>query len=108
MSRNPPRSNFAKQAYYLGVAVEHRESFYRGQDEAIAKHGEAMGPIKWGELKKAQQLSANNKWHMLQSLAFGLVSVNEFLREILKVKQEQLATQRETNNLLRQLVSRGL
>lgn len=69
-----------EQLHFAKEAVRYRELYYQGQNEAIAVHGELMGPIVWSETKKAQQFAANNKWHMQQADMFGAVATTAYMR----------------------------
>lgn len=92
---------------YIDRAVQARENFYHGMDEAAAKaineKQPNMGPTdakyRFGKSLKGTQLINDNKWHMAQSRTFALAGI---LRGVWLLLREQ----QETNDLLRQLLDK--
>jgi hypothetical protein len=93
---------------YLRKAVESRELFYRGMDEAAAKaldekqpnFGPADAKYRFSKSQKGGQLIADNKWHMAQSRTFALMAIARGVYLL-------VAEQRRTNVLLEQVVKGG-
>jgi hypothetical protein len=89
---------------YLGKAVEARELFYRGMDEAAVQarmerqpnFGVENAKYRWGKSVKASQLIADNKWHMAQARTFALMAIATGVVELIK-------EQKQTNTLLTNL-----
>jgi hypothetical protein len=89
---------------YLRKAVNARELFYRGMDEAaeraLLERQPNMGPedakYSFGKSQRGTQLIADNKWHMAQSRTFALMSIARGV--FLLVKEQQ-----RTNLLLEQI-----
>jgi hypothetical protein len=89
---------------YLRKAVNARELFYKGMDEAAAQalveRQPNMGPtdakFRFGKSQIGSQLIADNKWHMAQSRTFALMSIARGV--LLLVKEQQ-----RTNLLLEQI-----
>jgi hypothetical protein len=90
------------QYHYLRCAVDYREEWYAGLDEAVEEYGVQDGPIKWAETNQAKALSASNKWHFLQSLAFGLFGIARSLQALVGEQQKTNRLLEENNTLLKE------
>jgi hypothetical protein len=93
---------------YLGKAVEARDAFYRGMDEAAARalleKQPNMGPedakYRFGKSVKGAQLIADNKWHMAQSRTFALASIASGMLQLVYEQQHTNKLLQENNALL--------
>ena len=89
-----------EQIEFAKKAVEYRELFYRGQDEAIERDGPVEGPVIWSGSKLGEQYSANNKWHMAQSMMFGSLAQTGYLRMLVVEAKLQSKLLNDIKNLL--------
>lgn len=97
---------------YLKKAIQARELFYRGQDEAGASYGDPKlrqdARYRFAESVQAKQFIADNKWHMSQSRTFALASIARAaylilgeLRELNKHQERHQQALREIKNAIR-------
>jgi len=93
---------------YLQKAVEAREMFYRGQDDAALKATTAGGnprDAKYSFTKSVLggQLIADNKWHMAQSRTFALAASARGAYLLVAQQQRTNALLEENNKLLKEV-----
>jgi hypothetical protein len=101
------RSLLSSASGYLQKAVQARERFYQGTEEAAKQaRTEAhpnMGPtdakVRFAESLMGKQLLADNKWHMTQSRTFALMAIARGVYLLLKEQQR-------TNVLLEEIRSK--
>src|SRR5690349_14262454 len=90
---------------YLRKAVDAREAFYRGMEQAALKtprsgEGPEDHQYAFGKSVQGSQLIADNKWHMAQARTFALLAI---ARGVYLLVIEQ----RRTHVLLEQVVKNG-
>jgi len=98
-------SLLASASKYLQKAVDARERFYKGMnDAALSSSRGGDGPedrkYSFGNSVQGKQLIADNKWHMAQARTFALIA-------IARAGYLLVLEQRRTNQLLEQVVEDG-
>jgi hypothetical protein len=92
---------------YADKAVESREQFYQGMREALYDLRQGRGSAasvadakyKAGQSPKMQELVADNKWQMQQSMMFANIATAQ-------AQERLLEAQLETNRLLKRLLEK--
>jgi hypothetical protein len=92
---------------YLGKAVQAREQFYRGQEEAreqaLKEKQPNLGPedavYRFADSLVGQQLIADNRWHMAQAEAFASAAVASGVLQLIYEQQQ-------TNALLKKILEK--
>lgn len=101
-----------KASKYLDKAVEARENFYAGLDQAGAGLGDPRlrkdAQYRFGESLVGKQFLADNRWHMAQTRTWALMSIAKGVyvlifehRRTNKLLEELVMLQKETRNALR-------
>lgn len=80
---------------YAGKAVQSREQYYAGEREATADYnnGTPGSPYatassaedaryQWEQSRKGKSLIADNRWHMMQAVMFGVMSMATNIAQI--------------------------
>jgi hypothetical protein len=94
---------------FLNKAVENRERFYRGLDEAVQRYRaggnnvyalagtETSAKLKAAQTDIMKTAIADNKWHMQQSMMYSALATAEATNRLVE-------EQRRTNALLERLL----
>jgi hypothetical protein len=102
-----PSNPMDKSMYFLGKAVGLREAWYAGREQEIAKaraegQPDYVGRVRWAERIDAKELTSNNRWHMMQSVANGVISVARYLGMAVFELREIKLELREVKKALRE------
>lgn len=102
------QSLLASASGYLQKAVQAREKFYQGMDEAAMDartKGERPADAKYafGKSQQGGQIIADNKWHMAQSRTFGTMAIARAVYLLVKEHQRSNKLLEENNTLLKEV-----
>jgi hypothetical protein len=109
------RALLTKAGAFLDRAVDAREAFYGGMDEAAhlarTERHPNMGPTdakyRFAKSVKGQQLINDNKWHMAQARTWSLMAIAKGIF-VLVVEQRRTNKLLEENNTLLKEVRNAL